>query len=71
MAINISVQDNGGFLLDLILLTQYYYHRAIRLNAMKRFCLGSLCSNLNVLAIFPRLPVWGMLRRFRCVHIFL
>ena len=29
---------------------------------MKRFCLGSLCSYLNVLtAISP--PVWGMLRR--------
>ena len=27
MAINISVQYNGGFLPDIILLTHYYYHR--------------------------------------------
>ena len=30
----ISVQYNGGFLLDMILLTQGYYHRGTRLNAM-------------------------------------
>ena len=42
MAINVSVQYNGGFLPDMILLTQCYYHRGTRLNAMKRFCLGSL-----------------------------
>ena len=40
MAINISVQYNGGFLPDKILLTQcYYHHRRTRLNAMERFCL--------------------------------
>ena len=38
MAINVSVQYNGGFLPDIILLTQCYYHRGTRLNAMKRFC---------------------------------
>ena len=38
MAINVSVQQyNGGLLLDNILLTQCYYHRGTRLNAMKRF----------------------------------
>ena len=39
MAINvISVQQyNGGLLPDIILLTQRYYHRGIRLNAMKMF----------------------------------
>ena len=43
MAINvISVQHNGGFLPDIILLTKDYYHRGTRLNAMKRFCLRSL-----------------------------
>ena len=30
MVINITVQYNGGFLLDIILLTQGYYHRGTR-----------------------------------------
>ena len=34
MVINISVQYNGGFLSDIILLTQGYYHRGTRLNTM-------------------------------------
>ena len=34
-----SVQYNGGLLPDIILLTQCYYHRGTRLNAMKRVCL--------------------------------
>ena len=44
MAINVvvSVQHNGGFLPDIILLGQTYYHRGIILNAMKRFCIRSL-----------------------------
>ena len=42
MAISVSVQCNGGFLPDIILLTQCYYHRGTRLNAMKRFGLCSL-----------------------------
>ena len=37
MAINVSVQCNGGLLLDIIMLTQCWYHRGTRLNAMKRF----------------------------------
>ena len=41
MAINVSVQYNGGLLPDIILLTQCYYHKT-RLNGMKRFCLCSL-----------------------------
>ena len=41
MAINVSVQYDGGFLPDIILLTQCYYHRGTRLNAMKRFCIFS------------------------------
>ena len=43
MAINVSVQYNGGLFPDIILLTQCYYHKGTRLNAMKRFC---LCSGL-------------------------
>ena len=40
MAINGSVQYNGGLLPYIILLsTQCYYHRGTRLNAMKRFCI--------------------------------
>ena len=43
MVINVvSVQYNSGFLPDIILLTQGYYHRGTRLNAMKRFCICSL-----------------------------
>ena len=34
MAINVSVQYNGGLLPDIILLTQGYYHRGTRLNTM-------------------------------------
>ena len=38
-----SVQHNDGFLPgNIILLTQCYYHRGTRLNAMKRFCICSL-----------------------------
>ena len=60
--------NNGGFLPDIMLLTLRYHHREIRLNAMKKFCFGSLCSHLYILTISP--SVWGMLRRFRCVQIF-
>ena len=42
MAINISVQHNGGFLPGIILLTQCYYHPGTRLNTMKRFCICNL-----------------------------
>ena len=47
--INVGVQHNGGFLPDIILLTQSYYHRGTRFNAMKRFRLCSLSFYLNVL----------------------
>ena len=69
MVIHVSVQYDGGFLPDIILLTQFYYHRGTRLNAMKRFCIFSYWSHLNVLTFFP--PDWGMLRRSRCIQIFL
>ena len=42
MAVNVSVQYNGELLPDIILLTQCYYHRGTRLNAMKRFFMCSL-----------------------------
>ena len=40
---NVSVQFNGGLLPDIVLLTQCNFHRGTRLNAMKRFCICSLC----------------------------
>ena len=42
MVINISVQYNGGFLPDIILLTQDYLRWDIRLNTMKKLCICSL-----------------------------
>ena len=43
MAIDVSVQYNGGLLPDIIRLTRCYFHRGgTRLNAMKRFCICSL-----------------------------
>ena len=37
---NVSViQHNGGFLPDIILLTQCYCHRGTRLNVIKMFCI--------------------------------
>ena len=53
MAINVSVQYNEGLLPDITLLAQCYYPRGTRLNAMKRFCLCSLRSHLNVLTFSP------------------
>ena len=44
---------NGGLLPDIILLTQGYYHRGTRLNAMKRFCICILRSHLSVLTFSP------------------
>ena len=41
-AINVSVQYYCGLLPAIILLTQYYYHRGTRLNAMKSFFLWRL-----------------------------
>ena len=66
--INKSVQYKGGFLPDIILLTQCYYHRGARLIAMNRFCICSLRSHLKVLTFSPR--DWGMLRRSRRVLVF-
>ena len=43
MAIDVSVQYNGGLLLDTKLLTRcYYHHRGTRLNAIEMFCFRSL-----------------------------
>ena len=42
MAINVSVQHNGGFLPGIMRLTQCYYDRGTSLNATERFCICSL-----------------------------
>ena len=55
MAINVSVQYNGGLLPDIIPLTQGYYHRGIRFNAMERFC---LCSLRNSILYLPCLIMY-------------
>ena len=48
MAINVSVQYDGGFLPDIILLTQCYYHRGgTRLNAMKGFVFSAIDPTLT------------------------
>ena len=47
-----SVQYNGGFLPDMILLTQCYYQRGTRLNAMKRFCLQPMIQAHRVFCYF-------------------
>ena len=62
MAINVSVQYNGGLLFDVILLTQCYYHRGTRLNAMKRvLSLQPMIPPKRLTFFSP--PDWGMLRR--------
>ena len=51
MAINVSVQYNGGFLPDIILLTQGYYHRGTGLNTMLWLCIiySLLCNSILLL----------------------
>ena len=59
MAINnVSVQHTGGFLPDIILLTQCYYHRGTRLNVMKNLQPMIASKRFD---IFP--PDWEMLRK--------
>ena len=49
MVIYVSVQYNGGSLTDIIIrLTQGYHHRGAHLNAMKKFCICSLCDNIFI-----------------------
>ena len=49
MVITISVQYNGGFLPDIILLTQGNYHWGTRLNTMWWLCIYSLCISILLL----------------------
>ena len=65
MAINVSVQYNGGLLPDIKLLTLCDFIGE-PFDTMKSFCPYSQCSHLNVLTIFR----W-ILRRSRCIQNFL
>ena len=70
MAIDVNAQYNGGLLPDIILLTQYYYHRGTGLNAMKRFFICSFRSHLTKrFDVFSPLT-GGCSRRSRRVMIF-
>ena len=73
MAINVSVQYNGGFsprydTVDPILL-QVPSENLIKCHEEILSSQPMFPPNLNVLTIFP--PAWGMLTRFRCVQLFL
>ena len=49
MGINISVQYNGGFLPDIILLTQSYLRGTTRLNIMHGLCTYNLYNSILLL----------------------
>ena len=49
MVINISAKYNGGFLPDIIRLTQGYYHWETWLNTMQWLCIYSLCNSISLL----------------------
>ena len=69
MAINVSVQHNNGFSPGIILLIQCYYHRETRFKCHEEvFYVWPMIPSKRF-DIFP--PDWGMLRRSRCVQIFL
>ena len=62
MAVNVSVQFNGGFLPDIMLLTQCCYHH--RGNAITyEFFVSYAGSHLNILTFFSLITTvyWGML----------
>ena len=71
MAINLSVQHNGGFLPDIICYTVY----PMLLPSGNPFKCHEEVLSLQPLISSKRFdistPDWGMLRRSRCVQIFL
>ena len=69
MAIDASVQYNGGLLTDIILLTQCYYQSPNPFKCHEDVLFLPPMILRTRFDIFP--PVWDMLRRSRCVHIFL
>ena len=69
MAIDVSVQHNGGFLLGIILLTQCYNHWGNPFKCHEEVLYLQSMIPPKRFDIFP--PDWWMLRRSRCVQIFL
>ena len=67
MAINISVQYNGGLLPDIILLTQGYYQWGTRINTMQWLCIYSLC---NVSPLIASKTLHGILRMYYILYFF-
>ena len=59
LSLCMGVQHNGGFLPGIILLTQCYYHRGTRLNAIKSFCICSLGSHLPSVNVLTFPPLTG------------
>ena len=67
MAINVSnLQNNGGFLLDIYTVPS---GNPIKCHEEVLSSQPNICSQFNVLTVFP--PDWVILRRSRCVPIFL
>ena len=71
MAIIVNVHCIVGFLPDIILLTLSYFHEGTGLNTMKSFFCRYSLSVFPPKCLDSFLPVWGILRKFRCVQIFL
>ena len=71
MAVNVSVQNNGGFLPDIILLTQMLLPTGSPIKYQKVLSLQPMIPSKRFEIIPPPHPDWGMLRRSRCVQIFL
>ena len=73
MAINVvSVQHNAGFLPGIILLTECYYlpsGNPFKCHKEVLYLQPIMIPPTKCFDIFP--PDWGMLRRSRCVQIFL
>ena len=64
MAINVNVQNNGGLLPDIILLTQSYLHWGTCLNTMKRFLSFQPLTPPKHFDVSS--PKRGMLKNSRC-----
>ena len=60
MAINISVQYNGGLFPDIILLTQqgYYHHRGTRLNTIRGFVFTAYEKTVYEVLLLPCLVMY-------------
>ena len=72
MAINVSVQYNGGRLPDIILLSLCVTTLGNPFDTMKNFCPYSQCSHLNILLFFPpRVDAQNVYRGLHAFRVFL